>query len=327
MNILVIGAGSFGTVLATHLVRNGHVVSLWDRNSELLNSIEQTRINQRYLPNLPLPLELKIKLTLNNLSEFSLILLAVPSFAIREVCASLVQHNIKDETVVVSVAKGLDKSLQVMSDVIKEELPNNPVGVLSGPSYASEIYDQKPTAVTVASERLDTAQQIAKVFSSEYFRIYSSTDLVGVQIGGATKNVLAIAAGVIKGVDFGNNALAALITRGLAELKRLVIALGGKSDTVMGLSGLGDLCLTASSEKSRNFRVGMRLGRGEKLPDILNDIAQVAEGVENTANICLLAEQNQVQMPICQEVQKLLKGESTPQASAKTLMTRELKME
>ena len=248
---------------------------------------------------------------------------AVPSSAVREVAAKL-KGQISDTAKLVSAVKGLEReSYKPMSEVIADELENSArVSVMAGPMFAVEILRELPTAVTVASKKEERAEEAGRVFHHKNFRVYTSSDIIGVEYGGVFKNVMAIAAGMVDGLEMGYNARAALITRGLAEMKRLVGALGGKSETVSGLSGLGDLLLTATSDLSRNRRVGKALGRGETLEDILENLGQVAEGVKSAEITLALAERYKLEAPITQEVARVLRGECSAKDAAMALISR-----
>lgn len=327
--ITVLGSGSWGTALCNHLAKKFYQLTLWGRDEKVLNEIVNQHKNSKYFPDITLVpginsstnLELAVK-------DADLIVFVLPSYAVREVAAKI-KGKIKKNVLIVNTAKGLEKaSLKTLSVVIREELGSDQkISVLSGPSFAKEVLLGLPTAVTVASKDIEVAKQAANIFHSESFRVYSSKDITGVEFSGVVKNVLAIASGVVEGMGMGTNSRAALITRGLVEMRRLVVALGGEQDTVIGLSGLGDLLLTATGELSRNYQVGLRLGRGEELGSILKNIGQVAEGVYVAPIIKELAAKNKVEMPIVEQVCAILDGSSSVKDAVKNLLNRSPKLE
>ena len=320
----VLGCGSWGTALAHHLTRSGKEVTLWGIEAEVIAELSSTHASSRYFAGMALDPRLRATTDLGAALEGArTVVAAVPSFAMRSVAQQL-KGKLVPGSLVVSVAKGLeDGTLKRMSEVLSEELHSEAeVAALSGPSFALEVLKGFPTAVTAAAPRIETAQRAAAFFHFDALRVYSSTDIVGVELGGAIKNVIALAVGVVDGVGMGLNARAALITRGLAEMQRLVVSLGGQPMTVAGLSGLGDLLLTATGDLSRNRRVGLRIGRGEELQAILKDIGQVAEGVETAHKVYELAARTGVNMPIVEEVNKILGGKTSVQESVHTLLSR-----
>ena len=321
--IAVLGAGSWGTALAHHLSRAGHDVKLWARDEEVIKHIKEQGSNPRYLKTHKLSPTIVPTANLSDLKGLEIFVFAVPSTAFREV-ATEVRPFVPRNSLLISTAKGLEEqSLKPMSEVLHEVMGAIPhVAVLSGPSFAKEVVEGKPTAVTMAGFKEEIAAEAAKLFHFDNFRVYTSTDLIGVEFGGVLKNVIALACGVVDGVDMGANARAALITRGLTEMQRLVIALGGEPMTVAGLSGLGDLLLTATGDLSRNRQVGLRLGKGEKLDSILSSLGEVAEGVKSTHKVIELANRVRITLPITEQVDKLLRGESTPQQAVMALLAR-----
>ena len=348
--VAVLGSGSWGTALAHHLARVGHQVTLWGRDFGVLDAIAHGKPNPRYLSGVALHPSLKTEADLPKALEgVEAIVIAVPSDAVRNIAQQFFQqqcfHGLTEqrrtqqeqpaakELLIVSTSKGVEQqSLAPMSQVLEEELQKAPgvearIAVLSGPSFALEVAQGKPTAVTAASKHERVAEQVAELFHYDNFRIYTSTDVAGVEFGGVYKNIIAIAAGVVDGLEMGANARAALITRGLAEMQRIVVQLGGKPTTVMGLSGLGDLLLTATGDLSRNRQVGLRLAHGEKLEDILRTLGAVAEGVKSTFNVRELVHRLQVSAPITEEVAKLLEGKRSAKESAGALLSRARKSE
>ncbi len=327
--ITVLGAGSWGTVLAHHLVMSGHEVTLWGRDAQILREVTNESSNRRYLgeAKLAAPIKAAERVT-DAVSGAELVVVAIPSSGVRALMTEL-RGKIQPATMMVSATKGLERETnKTMSEVIGEALGGHlRVAVLSGPSFAREVVRGLPTAVTMAAVDISVAEEAARCFHHEYFRVYTSHDVIGVEFGGAVKNVIAIAVGVIDGAGMGANARAALITRGLAEIQRVVEAVGGNPATVMGLSGLGDLLLTATGDLSRNRRVGLELAKGEKLDKILTRLDQVAEGVETTDKVLSIARKHQVSTPIVEQVAKLIAGKVTAKESISALLARAPKTE
>ena len=331
MKIAVLGAGAWGTTLAILLHYNGHKVTLWEYKKEIAEEIIKNRENKTFLPGTPIPEELKISYHLQeSITNKELIILAVPSQFLRGVMQQISFADIKN-TIFVNVAKGIEnKTLMTMSNMLKDVFPNiqeEQLGILSGPSHAEEVCKRIPTAVVSASTVNETAQTIQVAFMNSYFRVYSSTDLLGVELGGAFKNVMAIGAGIIDGAKFGDNTKAAIMTRGIAEISRMGIAMGAKPETFSGLSGIGDLIVTCMSQHSRNRYVGEKLGSGLKLKEILESMYAVAEGVETSRSASQLAKKVGVDAPITNEVYKILFEDKDPILATSDLMTREMKAE
>ena len=277
--ISVIGAGSWGTTLAYILADKGYDVTLWVYEKELAESIRTTRINSTYLPDIRLPDEMIVTNLLEEaLHKARYIINAVPTQFTRSVFSEAAPF-MNDDAIIVSVAKGIEKGSLVTVSSILKELTHQKIAVLSGPSFAKEVMKKLPTAVTIATEDTNSGLLLQEIFNTNFFRVYTHNDILGVELGGALKNVIAIATGISDGLGFSNNARATLITRGLAEITRLGIAMGAKEKTFSGLSGLGDLVLTCTSPLSRNYTVGINLGQGKKLKDILQQTKSVAEGV------------------------------------------------
>jgi glycerol-3-phosphate dehydrogenase (NAD(P)+) len=331
MNIGVIGAGSWGTTLADLLAKKGFPVTLWVYESDLAERMAKTRINDLYLNGFTLSPNLAFT---NELSEAvidrQLLLLVSPSQVMRQVLKQL-QPHLDKTCLLVSAAKGIENnSLQLMSEVLEEVLGaevKNRCAFLSGPSFAKEVAEEQPTAVTVAADDLGVAYRVQELFSTDYFRVYTNQDVVGVEIGGALKNVIALAAGVSDGLGFNNNARAALITRGLVEIGRLGMAKGAIESTFAGLAGMGDLVLTCTGDLSRNRSVGMELGRGRKLDEILNQMHMVAEGVKTTLSAYQLANKLGVKMPITEQMYQILYEDKDPKLAVADLMRRALTSE
>lgn len=331
MHIGVLGAGSWGTTLAAVLVGNGHDVTLWSWNRDDAETMRSTGRNRDYLPDLELPPALGVTDDLDEASTgMDMLVVSTPSQFVRSVLASLDVRRM-GTPLVVNVAKGIEKgSLLRMSEVVAQVLPGLPAShytVLSGPSHAEEVSAQKATTVVAASLDADVCQTVQNAFMTEYFRVYSSTDVVGVEIGGSLKNVIAIGAGIIDGGGYGDNTKAALITRGIAEMRRLGMAMGADPHTFAGLSGLGDLIVTTMSRHSRNRFVGEELGRGRTLGDILDSMKMVAEGVETTRSAHELALRLGVEMPITHQVHAILFERKEPVRALRDLMTRAAKDE
>jgi glycerol-3-phosphate dehydrogenase (NAD(P)+) len=329
--VTVLGAGSWGTALAIHLARLEHEVALWARNVEFARKLGAERVNSVYLPEARFPPHLRPTASLAEACAGSDMLVVVcPSAGVRAL-AEAVRPFLPGRAVIVSASKGVERdSRRTMSAVLQDVLGDQHrarVGVLSGPSFAREVAASMPTAVTAAAQDVSVAEQVQRVFSGATFRVYTSTDVVGVEIGGAVKNVIAVAAGVTDGLGFGHNSRAALITRGLAEITRLAMQLGGERQTLAGLSGLGDLVLTCTGDLSRNRTVGLRLGRGERLEDIVASMTEVAEGVRNTASVRELAQSVGVEMPITEQMYQLIYEGKPPRQVVIDLMTRGLKRE
>ena len=322
--IAVLGAGSWGTALAIHLGRVGHDVRLWARDPQLAADMAAARTNRAYLPDALFPSNVAVTHALDEaLRDADVMVSAIPSHGCRAVMRSAGPY-VPARAIIVSATKGLENdSLCRMSEVIAQELgPNLPVVVLSGPSFALEVARDLPTALLAASCSAEAADAVQADFRGPYFRLYGSTDVVGVEIGGAMKNVIAIAAGVIEGVGLGHNAVAALITRGLAEITRLACAAGGRRETLAGLSGLGDLVLTCTGELSRNRRVGVELARGRPLADILATTRMIAEGVRTTHAVLALGARHGIELPIATQMDAVLSGRSDIRAALDALMLR-----
>ncbi len=331
MRVGIIGAGSWGTALSWLLASAGSQVCLWVRSTNLCCTLQEERENHLYLSGVRLPQEVRFTTDLAEVvAEQDLVLSVIPSHAVREVM-SQANPLMTGEPIVLSATKGIEQeSLKTMSQVLAEVL--NPrhqdhIAVLSGPSFATEVARGLPTAVTVASHLATMAKKVQRGLSTSGFRIYTSTDILGVEIGGAVKNVIAIAVGVSDGLGFGHGARAALITRGLAEMSRLAVRIGANMQTLSGLSGLGDLALTCTGELSRNRSVGLRIGRGEALSDIFRGMYMVAEGVRTSRSVYTLAKNLGVDMPITEQVYLLLYKNKHPEQVVADLLAREVKPE
>jgi glycerol-3-phosphate dehydrogenase (NAD(P)+) len=328
-SVAVLGAGSWGTALAIHLARLGHPVCLWARDSGLVAEMQARRANPVYLADASFPEALAVTDRLPDalrLAQF--VVTAVPSHGLRAVLRQAAPH-VDAGAVVLSATKGLeDGSLLRMSEVIAEEWPHvADVAVLSGPSFAAELARSMPTVVVVASRSADAVRHVQEEFRSGAMRLYASQDVIGVELGGALKNVIAIASGVVDGRGLGHNARAALITRGLAEMSRLAVAAGGDRETLAGLAGMGDLVLTCTGHLSRNRHVGVALAEGRDLAEIVASTKMVAEGVRTTHAALALGARHGVELPITAQVDALLQGRITPEAAVGALMGRRQRAE
>jgi len=331
MRSTVLGAGSWGTALGALLAGKGFPVAIWDTDVTPLETIASRHENARYLPGIPLPEALRAEPDLARaLTDAELVVIAVPSHAVRPV-AVLARPHLRAGVPICTVAKGVEvDTLMTMSEVLEDVLPvdlHPYLNFLSGPSFAVEVARGAPTAVTVAGRWDRVGKLVQAAFHTRTFRPYTSTDVAGVEIGGCAKNVVAIATGLCDGLGLGANARSALITRGLAEITRLAVAKGAAPLTLLGLSGLGDLVLTCSSEQSRNYRVGFGLGKGRALDEIQRELGQVAEGVLNARSVHLLAAKLGVEMPICEAVQRILHEGEDPRAAVRALLGRETRSE
>jgi len=325
--IAVIGAGSWGTTLAHLLSSKGFEIALWVYEKELSEEIRQTRINSIYLPDIELPDNIHITGSLEEaLKKARYIVNAVPAQYTRSIFKELLPHLI-DESIIISVAKGIERGTLLTVSSILKELSAHPVAVLSGPSFAKEVIKKLPTAVTLATENIHAGVLLQEIFNVNHFRVYTHDDMLGVELGGSLKNVMAIASGIADSLGLGNNARASLITRGLVEMTRLGIAMGAKERTFSGLSGIGDLVLTCSSPLSRNYTVGVKLGQGMKLKDILTQMRSVAEGVPTAESAYELSKKYRIEMPIIEQVYKVLYEDKDAALAVKDLMERSLKSE
>ena len=326
--IAVLGSGSWGSALAIHLGRAGHDVRLWARDPVLATEMQASRANATYLPGIAFPPAIAATHDIADAVDgATIVVFAIPSHGIRAVACAAAPFLAADSTLV-SAAKGLEEgSLLRMSEVLRAELPGGDIVVLSGPSFAMELAREMPTAVVAAGTSTTAVEMVQAHFRSPALRLYGTADVVGVEMGGALKNIIAIAAGVVEGLGMGHNALAALITRGLAELTRLAVALGAQRDTLSGLAGLGDLVLTCTGDLSRNRRVGIALAQGQSLEQILKSTRMVAEGVRTTDAALALAARHTIELPIAAQMAEVLKGTKDPQSAIRDLMGRRQKLE
>jgi glycerol-3-phosphate dehydrogenase (NAD(P)+) len=331
MRISVLGAGSWGTTLAILLYTNRHDVTLWSYNPEHAQFIRNTRTNPQFLRDIIIPQDLAISADLiQSLDHAEMIVIAIPTQFIRSVFTQLQDFNFEDR-LIVNVAKGIENdTLMTISEIIEDTCPNidrNHQSILSGPSHAEEVSVNIPTAVVAASPSLDTARLVQNVFIAPSFRVYASDDMRGVELGGALKNVIAIAAGVSDGIGFGDNTKAAILTRGIVELTRLGVAMGANQNSFSGLSGIGDLIVTCTSKHSRNRYVGEQIGKGRSLEDVLAGMVMVAEGVATTKSVYALSQKYEIELPISTEVYKMLFEGKDPYAATEDLMTRDARIE
>ncbi|MEW5821275.1 MAG: NAD(P)H-dependent glycerol-3-phosphate dehydrogenase, partial [Cyanobacteriota bacterium] len=326
MNIAVLGPGSWGLTISWLLANSKDQITIWGL-PQFIKPIEENRSVKK-----PVTVTIpdNVHLT-DNLAEATnkadIILFVVPSDAVRPVATELKAAAISKDTILVSLAKGFELStLFRMSEVLKQEMPDNPVATLSGPTLAMEILANKPTAASIASEEEDVARYVQKaLYRENILRLYTNKDLIGVELGGSLKNVIAIATGFAYALDLGHNTIGAIITRGLAEIVRLSVKLGANPSTLYGLSGIGDLIATCNSPTSRNYRVGNALARGQKIDDIVANLGSVAEGVNTAEAVYKLSEKYNIEMPLSKEVLRLIRGEVSPKEAICNMMTRELK--
>jgi len=325
--VAVIGAGSWGTTLASLLSKKGYDVSLWVYEKDLAEEIERTRLNKLYLPDIRLPENIMVSHRVDEVvNKARYVLNVVPAQYTRAVFKEISPY-LSNGSAIISASKGIERgTLMTISSVLKE-LTGHEVAALSGPSFAKEVIKNLPTAVTLATENRNTGFLLQELFNTNTFRVYTHNDILGVEIGGALKNVIAIAAGISDSLGLGNNARASLITRGLAEITRLGVAMGAEEKTFAGLSGLGDLVLTCTSVLSRNYSLGIKLGQGMKLKDILEQTVSVVEGVETAESAFELSNKYNVEMPIVEQVYKIINEGKDPVLAVSDLMSRSMKPE
>jgi len=325
--IAVIGAGSWGTTLACLLAEKEYDVSLWAFEHDLVETIHNTGINSVYLPDVKLPANLKVTYDIEEAVKKSrYVLNVVPTQFTRAVFKEALNY-IPENAVIISASKGIENgTLMTVSSILKQ-ITGHQVAVLSGPSFAKEVVSKLPTAVTLATEDPDAGLILQEIFNTQYFRVYTHTDVIGVELGGALKNVIAIASGISDGLGLGHSARAALITRGIAEIMRLGVSLGADERTFSGLSGLGDLVLTCTGPLSRNYSVGVNLGHGMKLKEILSSTRSVAEGVATALSAYELSLKQGVEMPIVEQIHDVIYNEKEPADAVSNLMNRTLRSE
>lgn len=322
--IAVLGAGAWGTALAISLARrNGHHLCLWSHSASVAEQLREAGENLSYLPGYILPVNVHVTNDLHDaVQEADIIVCVVPSQHVRSVITRIAPSLTRDQ-IILSASKGIEENSYLRTSQVIASITSNPCAVLSGPSFAQEVAAGSPTAIVAAASDIRIAQTIQREFSSPTLRLYTNDDVTGVELGGALKNVIALAAGVVKGLNLGNNSAAALITRGIAEMTRLAVACGGRRQTLSGLSGVGDLILTCTGELSRNRAVGIELGRGQKLETILAGMGgKVAEGILSTAAALGLANRYGVEMPITEQVDAILHRNKVPSDAIRDLMSR-----
>ncbi|MFC1516696.1 NAD(P)H-dependent glycerol-3-phosphate dehydrogenase [Thermodesulfobacteriota bacterium] len=331
MRIGVVGAGSWGTALADLLASKGYQIDLWVFETEVKNHILEFGENNVFLPGFSLSSNITPTNDISKaVSNKDLLLLVVPSHVMRETSRKFAEY-VSPDAIIVTASKGIEnKTHLTMTGVLKEALPEIPesrFAVLSGPSFAKEVAQKMPTVVTVASLDKEVGERVQHVLATPVFRVYTNDDVIGVELGGAVKNVIAISAGIIDGLGFGLNTRAALITRGQTEIRRLGLKLGANPRTFTGLSGIGDLILTCTGDLSRNYTVGKKIGKGMKLSEILSEMRMVAEGVKTAKSVYNLSRKVGVEMPICHEIYHILYDDISPKEATYRLMTRDLKQE
>jgi glycerol-3-phosphate dehydrogenase (NAD(P)+) len=327
MNVTVIGDGGWGTALAMVVARNGHATTVWGPFADYVEEVNRTHENSRYLADVELPPEIHWTADPVEAAKADMVIMAVPSKFFRAVAKTFAPH-MPEGMPVVSVAKGFDEEThELMTEVLADLWPSPRVAALSGPSHAEEVARQLPTAVVVATEDGELAELLKSALATPRFRVYTAEDVIGVQIGGAVKNVIAIAVGVSDGLGFGDNTRAALITRGLAEITRLGIAMGAKPATLAGLSGMGDLVVTCTSTLSRNYRTGQALAAGKTMAEIEAATPQVAEGVWNAQHACDIAHELGIDVPISEQVRAIIYDGKGPQEAVEDLLSRDLRPE
>jgi glycerol-3-phosphate dehydrogenase (NAD(P)+) len=325
--IAVIGAGSWGTTLASLLAEKDYDVSLWAFERELAEEIAVSRTNRVYLPGFSLPDGIKATHVLGDaISRARYVVNVVPTQFTRAVFSEAAGH-LREDAVIVSASKGIEQRTLLTVSSVLGEISAREIAVLSGPSFAREVMDKLPTAVTLATRNPGEKLLLQEIFNTSYFRVYTNSDILGVELGGALKNVMAIASGICDGLGLGHNSRAALITRGLAEITRLGVKMGADPKTFSGLSGLGDLVLTCTATLSRNYSVGVKLGQGISLPDILSSTRSVAEGVASSLSAYELSRKHGVEMPIVEQVHKVLYKDKSPAEAVDMLMNRALRSE
>lgn len=332
MKISVIGAGSFGTALASVLAGKNHKVSIWAREKEVIEGINKNRKNPSYLSDVKLPDKIRgFEDILTCVEDCEMILFSTPTHALREV-ATKIKPQLKGDEFIVTVSKGIEEDTlltpsQILVNVLHDTILEDQIGVLTGPSHAEEVIQNKPTTVVASAYSKRVSRIIQETFMTPYFRVYLNQDILGVEIGGALKNIMAIAAGIIDGAELGDNAKAALMTRGLHEMKRMGSAMGASQDTFSGLTGMGDLIVTCTSTLSRNRFVGYNIGRGKTLDEITSGMTMVAEGVKTARSVHQWSVINGIEMPITEAVYKVLFKNMNPKDAVEELMTREAKDE
>jgi glycerol-3-phosphate dehydrogenase (NAD(P)+) len=328
-SISIVGGGGWGTALAVMIAKNGHTVRWWIRRKALAETLDRERVNHQYLPGIAIPKSIVITSQLSEAAKADVVLFVTPSTALREVVESLAATaSLGSETILISAVKGIEHGTGLrMSEIIATTFPGHPIAVLSGPNHAIEVANFTPTATVIGASLEEIGKELQRIISTKSFRAYTSPDIVGIEVGGALKNIFAIAAGVADGLGLGDNSKAALITRSLAEMARLGLAVGGKRETFQGLSGAGDLIVTCFSRHSRNRRVGERIGQGEPLKEIQSSMQMVAEGVPTARSAKDCATRLAVATPIINEVNSILYENASPAAAMDRLISRAFRAE
>ncbi|MBW9171151.1 NAD(P)H-dependent glycerol-3-phosphate dehydrogenase [Clostridium estertheticum] len=328
LKVAFLGGGSFGTALSIMLAKKGTSVNIWDRKLSVINDINIKRENIKYLPNITVPSGITAFIDIEEvINDTDIIVLSVPSHVIRNICKMITPY-LKPNQIIVSIAKGIEEgSLKRISEVIEEEIQNNPIVILSGPSHAEEVALDIPTTVVVTSKQMEYAMIVQDVFMTNKFRVYTNEDIIGVEIGGAVKNIIALAAGISDGIGYGDNAKAALMTRGMNEIIRIGTRLGGRIETFYGLTGMGDLIVTCTSMHSRNRKAGILIGKGVLVEKACNDIGMVVEGIKAIRAFYELKEKEKVSMPITDVLYKVLFEGKDPKYGVYELMSRDKKSE
>lgn len=326
--IVVVGAGGWGTALSMVLAETQPHLTLWSYEREQASEMQATRQNTAYLPGVVLSDAIEVVHDISVVADASVVVVVTPSKAVRQTAHALLDAGLPEQTVIITCTKGIEFSTGYrMSQILEEILPGRPLAVLSGPSHAEEVAQRVPTAVVAGSLYMALAERVQRLFSTSAFRVYTSDDVAGIELGGALKNVFALAAGMSDGLGLGDNSKAALVTRSLAELMRLGVAMGGRRETFQGLSGIGDLMVTCFSRHSRNRGFGERLGKGETVAEIELSMRMIAEGVPTARSASACAKQLQIDCPVIEQVVAILDGRQTPAQALSDLMTRDLKPE
>ena len=322
----ILGSGAWGTALASILNKKTNI-SLWSYEKETTKQINKYKINKNYLPGIKIPNNVTITNDLEELKTCKFIFICIPSQFIKKIIVKFKKFY-KREMILVICSKGIEKtSKELISELIKKIIPKSKIAILSGPSFAIEVAKKKPTAVTIASKNNKNAKELAKLINSKNFRCYYTNDIIGVQLGGVIKNILAIAAGIVESQKLGANARAALMTRGLAEMMRIGVAYGAKESTFYGLSGLGDLMVTCNSKLSRNFVTGLLIGKGKKIKEIIKSKKTISEGVINSKTIFNLSKKKKIEMPVCESVYRILYENAEIKKTIEKILSRNIKKE
>ena len=325
-NIGIIGAGAWGTALSCILNKKENI-TIWSYEKKTVHQINKYRTNKTFLPNIKIPNNISATNNLKDLMSCKFIFICVPSQFIKKIILKF-KNFYKKDMIFVNCSKGIEHSSKLLiSDIIKKILPGSEVAILSGPSFAIEVAKKKPTAVTIACKNQNNAKKLAILLNSKNFRCYYTNDVIGVQFGGIIKNILAIASGIVKSQKLGSSAKAALMTRGLSEMKRIGLAYGAKESTFYGLSGLGDLILTCNSELSRNFSTGLLVGKGKKINEIIKSKKTISEGIINSKTIFNLSKKKRIEMPVCGSVYKILYKKNKIKSTIEKILSRDIKKE